>query len=153
MEPVEVCLQVLLWGCKAKPGYSNDGGRNEVAVIGFDLLRGERQQVARTLSYMISQLLQNGPLQIAMNARENGVEAWRVLLRQEEPASGASQVASLTALLATRFSGQVKTLQEEFSTMEGAIQRYEKQLGEQIPDSLHQALLKGNTPYSNSRPS
>ena len=148
MEPVEVRLQVLLRCCAVNPGLveAMTQAESETSEIDFELLGDPAKQYARTLSYMLSQVLTGGPLRIAMNAQQNGMEAWRVLVRQEEPASGASQVSALTALLGTKFSGKVETLQEELRSLAGAIQRYEGQLAERIPDSLYQALLKGDTP-------
>ena len=104
------------------------------------------QQQARTMSYILSQMLQGGPLQLVMNSGHNGLEAWRQLVRQEEPVSGASQVAALALILNTKFSGKGVSYVEEMQKFEGAVQRYEAQFNEPLPDALHQALLKSNAP-------
>ena len=106
------------------------------------------QQQARTMSYILSQMLQGGPLQLVMNSGHNGLEAWRQLVRQEEPVSGASQVATLSLILSTKFSGKGTSFVEEMQKFEGALQRYEAQFNEPLPDALHQALLKSNAPGS-----
>ena len=66
------------------------------------------------------------------------------MVKQEEPASGASQVAELSLLFATRFSGRMETYVEELQKFEGHVIRYESQFSEILPDALHQALLKSN---------
>ena len=93
------------------------------------------QQQARTMSYILSQMLQGGPLQLVMNSGQNGLEAWRQLVRQEEPVSGASQVAALSLILSTKFSGKGASFVEEMQKFEGAVQRYEAQFNEPLPDA------------------
>jgi hypothetical protein len=56
-------------------------------VLDFGNYDESAQQQARTMSYILSQMLQGGPLQLAMNSGNNGLEAWRRLVRQEEPVS------------------------------------------------------------------
>jgi hypothetical protein len=117
-------------------------------VLDFQDFGTVAQQQARTMSYILSQVVVNGPLQLVMNSGHNGLEAWRLLVRQEEPVSGASQVAALSLILATRFSGKGTSFVEEMQKFEGAVQRYEAQFNEPLPDALHQALLKSNAPTS-----
>ena len=83
-----------------------------------------------------------------MNSGSNGLEAWRSLVRQEEPASGGSQVAEPSIIVSTRFSGRIETYTEELQSFEGAVLRYENQFSEILPDALHQALLKSDAPAS-----
>eukprot|EP00974_Lingulodinium_polyedra_P076820 7435925-Lingulodinium_polyedra.AAC.1 len=89
-----------------------------------------------------------GPsLQLIMTVEaNNGYEAWRLLVRREEPTSGSAQVAQLTALLQARFSGKVETFVTELTTLENRIREYEQRHVEVFPDSVHQALLKSNAP-------
>ena len=88
---------------------SMDTAEVQNVALDFNTYGPQAQQHARTLSYILSQVVTNGPLQIVMNSGPNGLEAWRALVKQEEPASGASQVAELSLLLATRFSGRMET--------------------------------------------
>ena len=125
---------------------SMDTAEAQNSALDFNTYGPVAQQHARTLSYILSQVVTNGPLQIVMNAGPNGLEAWRTLVRQEEPASGASQVAELSLLLATRFSMRIETYVEELQKFEGHVIRYESQFSEILPDALHQALLKSNAP-------
>lgn len=101
---------------------------------------------SRTLAYILSQVLTNGPLQLAMNCGGNGLEAWRQLVKQEEPTSGAAQVTTLATLLAAKFTGNLNEFVGELQKFEGLVQTYELRYGEVLPDALHQALLKNNTP-------
>ena len=125
---------------------SMDTAEVQNVALDFNTYGPQAQQHARTLSYILSQVVTNGPLQIVMNSGPNGLEAWRALVKQEEPASGASQVAEFSLLLATRFSGRMETYVEELQKFEGQVIRYESQFSEILPDALHQALLKSNAP-------
>ena len=43
----------------------------------------------------------------------NGIEAWRQLVRREEPTEGAAQVSQLTRILGTTFLGGIDKWEEE----------------------------------------
>ena len=103
--------------------------------LDFATFGASAKQQARTMSYILSQVLQGGPLQLVMNSGHYGLETWRSLVKQEEPASGASQVAALTLILNTKFTGKSTTFVEEMQRFEGAVRRYELQFGEILPDA------------------
>ncbi len=67
-----------------------------------------------------------------------------MLVREDEPANGFSQVAELSTILGTRFSGRMESSIDELQKFEGAVLRYENQLTEILLDALHQAMLKSN---------
>ena len=91
--------------------------------------------------------LRNQSLQLLMNCESgNGLEAWRLLVRNEESSSGSTRVAHLTALLRTTFSGKLEIFEEELQRFEGEVKRYSQVYNEALPDSIHQALLKSNAP-------
>ena len=91
---------------------------------------------------LLSQTLRGPCLQMLMNVESlNGLEARRIPVRREE---GSAQVAQLTSILRFTFSVHVEQFAEELTTFQGAVQRYEAQHNELIPDAIHQAILKAN---------
>ena len=111
---------------------------------GFSL---EEATEARTMSYILAQTLTGSSLQLLMNVEEyNGYEAWRQLVKREEPTAGSAQVSQLTALLKTKFTGKMEYYEDEVMKFESAVLTYERTHTEIFPDTLHQALLKANAP-------
>ncbi len=56
---------------------SMDTAEAQNTALDFNTYGPVAQQHARTLSYILSQVVTNGPLQILMNSGPNGLEAWR----------------------------------------------------------------------------
>ena len=68
---------------------------NEPIVISG--LSPEDTQLSRGLSFLLAQVLSGPPLQLMMNVGDqNGLEAWRLLLRSEQPVSGANRIAAMS---------------------------------------------------------
>ena len=106
-------------------------------------------QMARTLMFILSASLEGSSKRLIMNVEgHNGLEAWRLLCRREEPTSGAVQVAQLTTILRTAFTGKLETFEDEMERLEAAIKRYEGTHTEVVSDTLVQAILKQNSPDS-----
>jgi len=76
----------------------------------------------------------------------NGYEAWRLLVKREEPAAGAVQVSQMSKIVNTTFTGKLETFVDELERLEGQIKRYENTHSEIVSDSLAQALMKSNAP-------
>ena len=59
-------------------------------------LSQEDKQLTRSLSFLLAQVLSGPPLQLMTNVGEqNGLEAWRLLVRSEQPVSGAMSAREL----------------------------------------------------------
>ena len=57
-------------------------------------LSQEDAQLTRSLSFLLAQVLSLPPVQFMMNVGDqNGLEAWRLLVRAEQPVSGATRHA------------------------------------------------------------
>ena len=124
-----------------------DGAEGATAPIVYGTLSDDAKTAARTVAFVLSQLMQGATLQIVMNTPSyNGFEAWRLITKQEEPTSGASQVNLLSSIMATRFSGNLEKFIEEAQRLEGQFQMYERMHMEVIPDTLKQAILKSQAP-------
>ena len=92
------------------------------APVPLNVMNEEERQDARTLNFILSQILSGPSLQLLMNCETgNGLEAWRLLVRSEEPSSGSAQVAHLTVLLRTTFTGKLESYEEELQR-----QRFER---------------------------
>jgi len=84
---------------------------------------------------------------MAMNAEiSNGLEAWRGLVKREEPTEGSTQFAVLMTIMRAQFSGGMQGLTEELEKLMGQVQRYEAQLDGPIADTIVQANIKSNCP-------
>ena len=58
-------------------------------------LSPEDAQLSRSLSFLLAHVLCRPPLQLMKNVGyENGLEAWRLLVRSEQPVSGAKRIAA-----------------------------------------------------------
>ena len=102
---------------------------------------------ARLLTYVLSQTLTGAPLLMLMNTEShNGLEAWRRMVAKEEPCQGSAQVNQLTAILRATFTGKLESYLEEMERFEASVLSYSRMHGEELADSLHQALLKMNAP-------
>ena len=106
-----------------------------------------KRQHSRAVMYILVSCLRGSSLQLAMNVEEsNGLEAWRMLVKREEPTEGSTQVAQLMCILKTTFTGGVPTLVNELERLTGGIQRYEHQFNDLISDSVVQSIMKSNAP-------
>ncbi len=93
----------------------------EAGPIDYNTLRADVQTSPRTLAFILSQVLQGAALQVVMNTPGyNGLVAWRMVCRQEEPISGAAQVNLLSSIMSTRFSGNLPTFVEEAQGLDRA---------------------------------
>ena len=107
----------------------------------------EHRQMTRTVMFILSASLQGSSKRLIMNVEShNGLEAWRLLCRREEPSSGAVQVSQLTNILRISFSGKLETFEDEIEKLEANIKRYEGAHQDIIADTLVQAILKQNDP-------
>ena len=105
------------------------------------------KNIARNLSFLLAQVLSGPPLQLMMNIREqNGLEAWRLLVRSELPVTGANRIAAMQAILQYKFSPGFDRLEEELRTFEGLVKTYRAIFGEEMSDSITQAIIKSQMP-------
>lgn len=78
---------------------------------------GERFD-ARSLSYILAQVLTGGGLQLLINTEAgSGFEAWRQLVRREERSAGSAPVAQLTALRRTMLSSELETHEDDHQVL------------------------------------
>ena len=104
---------------------------NELIVISG--LSPEDAQLSRSLSFLLAQVLSGPPLQLMMNVGDqNGLAAWRLLVRSEQPVSGASSIAAMQSILQFKFSPSFDKLEEELRTFEGLVKTYHAIFGEAI---------------------
>ena len=67
-------------------------------------------------------------------------------MRSEQPVTGANRIADMQAILQYKFSPGFDKLEEELRTFEGLVQTYRALLGEEISDSITQAVIKSQMP-------
>ena len=77
---------------------------------------------------------------------QNGLEAWRLLVRSEQPVSGANRIAAMQSILKYKFSPGFDKLEEELRKFEGLLKMYHAVFGEGISDSITQAVIKSQMP-------
>ena len=105
------------------------------------------KNIARNLSFLLAQVLSGPPLQLMMNIGEqNGLEAWRLLVRSEQSVTGANRIAAMQAILQYKFSPGFDTLEEELRTVESLVKTYRAIFGEEMSDSITQAIIKSQMP-------
>ena len=115
--------------------------------IKMSTLTEEERQASRTLMYILNGVLTGASKRLLMNTEaHNGIEAYRQLCKREDPSSGSVQVAQLTNILRTKFSGRADLFQEEVEKLEAEVRRYEQTYSEIVGDALLQSILKSNTP-------
>ena len=115
--------------------------------IRLETLTPEEQVLSRTLMYLLSGVLQGSAKRLLMNTQSNnGMEAYRMLCKREDPSSGSVQVAHLSNILKMQFSGKLEQFEEEVEKFEAAVKRYEQTYSEVISDALQQSILKTNCP-------
>jgi hypothetical protein len=123
---------------------ASEGTVGPITLVGIGQ---ESKQEAMTLSFILAQTLQGPPLHMLMNVEAyNGFEAWRRLVKKEEPALGSAQISQLTAIMRYSFSVKMESWEDEVQRLEGMIILYERTHSEVLADSLKQALLKLNAP-------
>ena len=82
--------------------------------IAISVLSPEDAQLSRSLSFLLAQVLSAPPLQLMMNVGDqNGLEAWRLLIRSEQPVSGANRIAAMQSILQFKFSPGFDKREEE----------------------------------------
>ena len=69
---------------------------------------------------------------------QNGLEAWRLLVRSEQPVSGANRIAAMQCILQFKFSPGFDKLEEELRTFEGLVKTYQA--------IFAQAVIKSQVP-------
>ena len=105
------------------------------------------RHLSRNLIFLQAQVLTGPLLQLMMNVGEqNGLEAWRLLVRSEQPVTGANRTAAMQAILQYRFSPGFDKLEEELRVFEGLVQTYRALFAEEISDSITQAVIKSQMP-------
>ena len=77
---------------------------------------------------------------------QNGLEAMRLLVRSEQPVTGANRIAAMQAILQYKFSLGFDMLEEELRTFEGLVKTYRAIFGEEMSDSITQAIIKSQMP-------
>ena len=77
---------------------------------------------------------------------QNGLEAWRLLVRSEQPVIGANRIAPMQAILQFKLSPGFDKLEEELRAFEGLVQTYRALFGEEISDLITQAVIKSQMP-------
>ena len=77
---------------------------------------------------------------------QNGLESWRLLVRSEQPVSGANRIAAMHSILQFKFSPGFDKLEEELRTFGGLVKTYHAIFGEAISDSITQAVIKSQMP-------
>ena len=124
-----------------------DHAEKSIGAMPLGAFTPEEQVEARTLNYILAQTLTGSSLHLLMNVEYyNGYEAWRQLVRREEPTAGSAQVNQLTGILRMKFTGKMEHFEDEVMKFESAVLTYERTHTEIFPDTLHQALLKANAP-------
>ena len=117
------------------------------APVKLGTLTEEERRASRTLMYILNGVLQGSGKRLLMNTEaHNGIEAYRVLCKREDPSTGNVQVAQLSRILATRFSGKASEFQDEVEKLEADVRRYEQTYSEIVGDALLQSILKNNSP-------
>ena len=105
------------------------------------------QKRSRNLAYILSKTLAGSARTLVMSCEQgNGLEQWRRMFAREDAITDANKVNQLRTLLNTKFSGRWETYVEELSTLTLNWVRYEKRYGEDISDTMKQAMIKKNTP-------
>ena len=77
---------------------------------------------------------------------QKGLEAWRLLVRSEQPVSGENRMAAMRSFLQYKFSPGFDKLEEELRTFEGLLKTYHAIFGEAISDSITKAVIKSQMP-------
>ena len=76
-------------------------------------LSQEDAQLTRSLSFLLAQDLSGPPLQLMMNVGDqNGLEAWRLLVRAAQPVSGANRIADTQSIPQYKFSPGFDNLED-----------------------------------------
>ena len=76
-------------------------------------------QFSRSLSFLLAQVLSGPFLQLMMNVGEqNGLEAWRLLVRSEQPVFGVNKIADMQSIMQFMFSPGIDKLEEELRTFD-----------------------------------
>ena len=79
-------------------------------------LSPEDAQLSQSLSFLLAQVL-SGPPQLMMNVGDqNGLEAWRLMVRSEQPVPGASRIAAMLSIRQFKFSPGFDKVEEELRT-------------------------------------
>ena len=90
-------------------------------------LSPEDAELSRSLSFLLAQVLSRPPLQLMMNVGgQNGLEAWRPLVRSEQLVSGANRIAAMQSILQFKFSPNFDKLEEELRTFENPVKTYHR---------------------------
>ena len=90
-----------------------------IAVSG---LSQEDTQLTRSLSFLLAQVLSGPPLQLMLNVGEqNGLEAWRLLVRYEQAVRGLNRIAAMQAILQFEFSPSFDKLGEDVRAIKGLL--------------------------------
>ena len=78
------------------------------------------RNLSRNLMFLLAQVLTGPPSQLMMNVGEqNGLEAWRLLVRSEQPVTRGNRTAAMQAILQYKFSPGFDKLEEELRVFEG----------------------------------
>ena len=129
----QVCHQVVHQSRRCHDGPDHRRG-----------LSAEDKLFTRSLSFLLAQVLPRSPLQLVGD--QNGLEAWRLLVRSEQPVSEANRIAAMQSILQYNFSPGFDKLEEELRKFEGLVKTYHAVFSEGISDSITQAVNKSQMP-------
>ena len=134
MECLQVCLQSIRRSYRTSDTHC-DGSCGADDGSGTDQFtpRGRQEHCSESVVLVGSKSCLEAPLQLMMNIGQNGLEAWRLLVR----VTGANRIAAMQAILQYKFSPGFDRLEEELRTFEGLVKTYRAIFGEKISDSNH----------------
>ena len=110
-------------------------------------LSAEDKLFTRSLSFLLAQVLSVPPLQLMVNVGDqNGLEAWRLLVRSEQPVYGANKIAAMQSILQCKFSPGFDKLEELVQKYQHLVKTYHAVFSEGITVSIAQAVIKSQMP-------
>ena len=87
-----------------------DRAETQAGPITVGGLSQEDAQLTRSLSFLLAQVFSGPPLQLMMNVGDqNELEAWKLLVRAEQPVSGANMIAAMQSILQYKLEEELRT--------------------------------------------
>ena len=107
----------------------------------MDDMSDETKGKAVRLYSLLTSYLRHRPLKLIRHMKkENGFEAWRVLLKEMQPATRARSLALLSQLSRIQFE-EKKTVSEQLPQFEALVQEYERISGQDYSDDAKVAAV------------
>ena len=108
-------------------------------------LSTQEQSMAKKLHSILTSYTKGRPLRTLKQVpRENGFEAWRLLVEEHQPHSRARSLQLLNNVLHYRFDNK-KSTQENLLKFEEAIEEYEKASGDLVAEDMKISIVLGGT--------